>query len=279
MLNFVKNNIICHLYLNIETEFKRIGEWETDGRTKTHNMVVIKYNNVLKKDIQILSPEKMRNGMGVICKISPVQIQLPEMRLPWKCAPLPPMSGSGPPACKLALAFEDQVQDLVCGEQKTLAAMLKRIDKQILDHVVANKTVFFPKKAPSDSLLREELFYTSIKEHTDSKYPPTFQVKVPFEARVTVNQTNETEDEPSAKRVKMDVATEETFDLLVPCYSKEGFKMSPDKVLNKGNKVIAMVSPQHIWQINNRCGITWKISKCMATVIEENCSSFDFDIS
>lgn len=244
-------------------------------------MPAVKFDRVnVDQDVSIQLPERMKNGLGYLAKFDPVEIQLPAMKLPWKCRPQPPMSGNGPHTCKLALAFDAKWDELDNnGDQKAVYQMFRDVDKIALDYILAHKSEFFPatKKAPSDQLLREELFHKSIKESTD--YAPTFQAKVDF--RAVQNQLNgfdrSSSQEPPAKKHQYD-EPEQEFELRIGCFNKEGNEVSPSIGLEKGNRAIAVIYPQHIWQVNSRCGITWKVPRVMVTSMETTSTSFDFDV-
>lgn len=240
------------------------------------------------KDIIIAPPEKMRNGMGTICKFEPVSIQLPSMRVPWDCRPLPPMNGEGRFSCKLAMSFDER-SDKLAGEHKTLFDMLSKIDTKSLAHIRQHKAKFFTKKPPSDALLTEELYHKSVKE-SNGDHTPIFQSKVDFRevvatSSVPTGEHNGSDPDVSeqgggGKRAKVVVSGgDPEYTLNIKCFEKTGELIPPHEALAQNNEIITIVSPQYIWQVNNRCGITWMAKKCVVVKRNDSGNGFDFDLS
>tara|TARA_R110002072_G_scaffold60998_5_gene154195 strand:- start:4498 stop:5220 length:723 start_codon:yes stop_codon:yes gene_type:complete len=227
----------------------------------------VRFNNVQPDDIRIQEPFKIK--MGVLAKFDPLAIQLPGMNVPYTCTPMPPMSGMGEYKCKLALSFNDQPPAMQ-GEHKALFDMMQDIDTKAIAYIKTNIKRFFPnKKPPSVELLETELFHRSVRITDD--YHPVFQAKVDFE---------ETEPAISADGMEHTVGDgEHSFNLKVSCYNKAGASMPAELALAKRNKVVAIASPEYIWCISGRCGITWKIPRCVVTELAADESAFDFDLT
>jgi len=228
----------------------------------------VKFSNVVPSDIKIQEPFKVK--MGVLAKFDPISMQLPDMQVPYTCTPMPPMSGMGPYKCKLALAFGDKPETME-GSHKTFFDVLQAIDTKAIDYIKANMKRFFPnKKPPSAELLESELFHRSVK--LSDEYNPVFQAKVDFE-----------ETEPALDSAGGNEPTvgdgEHTFNLKVTCYTRDGERMPAELALAKRNKVIAIAVPEYIWCISGRCGITWKIPRCVVTELATDDSAFDFDLN
>ena len=227
----------------------------------------VRYNKITPQDINIQEPFKVK--MGVLAKFDPLAIQLPAMQVPYTCTPMPPMSGVGQYKCKLALSFADQ-PDGMHGDHKELYDMLQDIDSKALEFINANVKRFFPnKKPPNVDIVRTELWHPSVKVTED--YNPVFQAKVDFEEgelAITSSASDNMVGDP-----------EHSFNLKVSCYDQSGTAMPAELALTKRNTVVAIATPEYIWCISGRCGITWKIPRCVVTELATDETAFDFDLT
>ena len=193
---------------------------------------------------------KMRGGIGHLMPYKTPALQSPEMCIPFNCRPMAPMNGGGRPNCKLALSFNNHIENL-SGEQKTFADLIIAADQQAIAAIQQNVAELFPgkKKAPSAKSIAE-LFTPSIKANGD--YMPLMSVKVPFEG------------------------DEINYDLKAPCFTSVGQAMDGKKALSAKNTVVAVIKPLYIWCINGRYGISWTLERAVVTATPADVGAFDF---
>ena len=223
---------------------------------------VVRFKDINTDTFTPDAPEKMKNGMGYLIRINGPQIQTPVCRIPWDTRV---DDSQGRPQCKVALSLTKEDEN-----HTTFSQRLDMIDQGFIDIVSKNKKDLFKKKI-SDNLI-SELFYPSAKPSKDDKYGPTFSPKVSFIER----SYHDTPDE-DGKRSRLDGPT---YNLNIDCCDKKKTQISPDVALAKGSKVALLCKPQHIWVINDRCGVSWQATAALVTELQQKEPSFtQFDMS
>ena len=226
---------------------------------------VVRFKDLNPSMFMIEKPEKMKNGMGFLAKVSGPKVQTPVSRVPWDTRV---DVSQGRPQCKVALSLSKDNAD-----HMTFVKLLDAIDQKCIDVIKGNKMELFGKKV-SDELVKES-FYPSAKPPKDDKYGPTFQAKVPF---VEQEYGPDSEGEPEAKRARFDNGS--GYRLNVDCCDRDKNEVNAESALSKSNQVALLVSPKQIWCINGRSGVTWQTSAALVTEMQSSAPSVEgFDMS
>ena len=224
---------------------------------------VVRFKDISSDIFTFDAPEKMKNGMGYLIRISGPHIQTPVCKIPWDTRV---DDSQGRPQCKVALSLAKEDES-----HTTFSQRLDTIDKFFIDIVSKNKKDLFKKKV-SDNLITE-LFYPSAKPSKDEKYGPTFSPKISF-----VERSYHDVNDENGKRSRLSDGP--VYNLNIDCCDKKKNQISPDIALAKGSKVALLCKPQHIWIINDRCGISWQANAALVTELQQNDPVFtQFDMS